>query len=484
MKKRTILVIAIVIILAVIVTPLLYNYWLKPGKVEQAQTSALKPVALKIMTTWSQWTIDDFKRYFFAESGMPRAGVVLPSAAMVLNITNITFIYVEDPKIWKKAGFNGSIDGFVGQNRYNITTLCYEGALHPIENPEIIKLAKNVPDVFKGYTKDGKLCWVAMYFVPYTWLVNLDYANKMGIGVPSTWSDLLKPEYLSVITRGGYLMAVYPVPNRAPMVNSVNTILARYGWEKGWAIIAVVMGAASRFETSSKAASDSVSFGRALLTTLEFSTAYTAYSMFPDKLSIEFPKNETGFWFTPIAIAANVSKDGLDGMYRLIKWVLTDMQDKMLLNRTGWSFNMPVLGFNNTNPRIIYKEKAVQNLFTPPIDLEFALGEASPAITLYADILVSDRDVRNILKDIVTRLIEKYTSNQISTEEYYQYIWMIGQPPKFKDPATGEIKAFSLDEARQISNAIRNGIVKEDNLRTELKNAIISNLNTILQELG
>ena len=484
MKKKSVLLIAVAIVLIAVVASIVYIYWPKPGGGAQTSEQTLKPVSLRIMTTWSQWSADDFNRYFFAESGMPRAGVVQPSAAMILNITNITFIRVEDPKIWREAGLNGSVDGFIGQNRYNITTLCYEGALHPIQDPKILELAKNIPDTLKGYTKDGKLCWVAIYFMPYVWLVNLDYAKKVGVEVPNTWSDLLKPEYLSIITQGAYLMAVYPVPNRDPMVNSVNTILAKYGWEKGWSIIAVVMGAASKLETSSKAAGDSVAFGKALLTVLGFDTAFTEYSMFPGKLDIVFPKNETGYWFTPIAIAANVSSDRLDGMYRLIRWALTDMQDKMLFNRSGWSFNMPVLGFNNTSPRMAFKEKAIQNLFATPTDLELALGEAAPATTLYANILVTDKDVRSLLREVVTKIIEKYQSNQISLDDYYRYIYMIGRPPKFKDPLTGNETTFSLDEARQLGMAIRSGTIKGEDLEKELKSAIINNLNTILQTLG
>ncbi|MEM1542557.1 MAG: ABC transporter substrate-binding protein [Ignisphaera sp.] len=482
-KNAVLMVVAIVVILGIALFGI-YNIIISPGRQETSEVKQLKPISLKIMSTWSQWGCDDFNRYFFAESGMPRVGVVLPSASMRLNITNISFIRIEDPKVWKAAGINGSVDGFIGQNRYNITILCREGALHPIDDPEILALARDVPELLKGYTDDGRLCWIAMFFVPYTWLVNTDYANKYGLEVPSSWIDLIKPEYVAVITKGGNVVAAYPVTNRAPMMNTVNTLLSKYGWEKGWTLISVIFGSISRLETGTRQARDSISFGKALLTVLEFGDAYTAYSMFPDKLRIIFPRNETGFWFTPIAIAARTTDDGLEGMYRLIRWVLTEAQDKMFLNRTGWSFYIPVLGYNNTNPRIIYRDPAITNLYASPVNMELVLGEAAPAIALYGDTIIADQDVRELLRIVVNRIVEKYINREIVLEEYYRYLDMVGQPVEFIDPLTGGKTVFTLDKARELGNAIRNNSVDIEKLRSTFKDAIISKLNILIQNLG
>jgi len=482
-RKNLIALVAILIILAVVgYVVCVYLGLGKPSKTE-VKKATLKPVSLKIMTDWSQWGQDDFKRYFFAESGMPRAGVMTASASMLLNITNISFVRVLNPKEWVEAGRKGEVDGFIGQNRYNISYVCLSGGLHPIEDAIILELVKHIPDIMKGYTEDGKLCWVAMYWQPYAWLINREYAEKNGLAIPESWSDLIKPEYLGSVLKGVSLVAIYPVANRPATSNTVNVLLSKYGWEKGWSLIAVVFGGASSLYTSSSAARTAISTGKALLTILGFEDAYTAYSMDPDRLSIKFPKNETGVWLTPIAIAAGVSEDGLDGMYRLITWTLTDMQDKMLLNRSGW-LNMPVLGWNNTSPRMVYKEQAMANIHAPPLELELALGEAGPSITLYADIITTDGDVRGLLRQFIQKLAEKYIKGEIDVNTYYKYIFKLGEPVEFTDPVSKTQVHFTLEKARELGNAMREGKVSVDELKQELKNALVNKLNSLIESLS
>ncbi|ADM28603.1 ABC-type Fe3+ transport system periplasmic component [Ignisphaera aggregans DSM 17230] len=481
--KRSIIIVLVLLIVIAIAGYAIYSIFIKPSEHGVKTEEKLKPVSITVMTDWSQWGRDDFKRYFFAESGMPRAGVVLPSASMKLNITNISFVYSIDINEWVKAGLNGTVDGFIGQNRYNITYLCNVGALKPIEDPEILKLAEQIQEVFKGYTKDGKLCWIAIYWAPYPWLVSAKYAEKYNIQIPETWADLMKPEYLALILKGAKLVAVYPISNRAQMVTTVNVILSKYGWEMGWTIIATVMGGASKLDTSSSAARSTVFLGNALLTVLTFEDAYVGYSMDSQNLRIVFPKNETGLWLTPIAIAANADSDGVDGMYRLIRWWLTDAQDMMLLNRSGW-LNMPVLGFNNTSPRMMYKRIAEQNAYLPSLDMELALGEAGPVIQLYADLLVADKEVRELIGGYVQKVVKLYLDGKIDLDEYYSYLRKLGEPLEFIDPSTKTTATFTLDKARELGLKLRRGEITSDSLGAELKQALLEKLRNLSEDIG
>jgi len=482
MRRKIIIALVLVIIIAV-GGYIIYNNFIKPYEQGAEGAKGLIPVNLTIMTDWSQWARDDFKQYFFAQSGMPRAGVILPPASMKLNITAINFIYSTNISIWAEAGRNGSVDGFVGLNRYNITYLCSVGALRPIEDPKILELVRNISDVFKGYTKDGKLCWVAIYWSPYPWLVNIRYAEKYNLSIPETWADLIKPEYLAAVLKGAKLVAATPTTGRPPMSTTVNIILSKYGWENGWTIIAVVMSGASKFDRSTSDARTSVILGNALLTVQAFSDAYAGYSTNPNNLRIVFPKNETGLWLTPIAIAANASSKGVDGMYRLISWWLTDAQDMMLLNRSGW-MHMPVLGFNNTSPRMAYKNIAMQNAYLPPPDQDLILGQAAPAIQLYADLLISDNDIRNLIGEYIQKVVNLYLNNKIDIGTYYSYLKKLGEPIVFTDPSTNTPATFTLDKASELGVKLRNGEISSDTLKNMLKTALLERLGELIAGLG
>ncbi|MEM4849108.1 MAG: hypothetical protein QXM55_05695, partial [Ignisphaera sp.] len=200
--NRAVLIIVAIGVISGILGYTTYSYFFKPQEsgVTPAESIGLKPVNLTIMTAWGQWARDDFKRYFFAESGMPRAGVFESPAAMVWNITDIVYVFSNNLNEWVKAGIEGSVDGFMGGPRYNFTLACLYGAFKPIEDPEILELAKYIPEPLKGYTAEGKLCWVTMYYNIFGWLVNKKYAEKNNLQVPETWDDLIKPEYAIAAT--------------------------------------------------------------------------------------------------------------------------------------------------------------------------------------------------------------------------------------------------------------------------------------------
>ncbi|MEM2512139.1 MAG: extracellular solute-binding protein, partial [Ignisphaera sp.] len=347
--NRTLLIVVATVIILGIVGYTTYSFFFKPQevKVTTDESKGLKPVNLTIMTAWSQWARDDFKRYFFAESGMPRAGIFESPAAMIWNITDIVYVFSNNLNEWVKAGTEGSVNGFMGGPRYNFTLACIYGAFRPIEDPVILEVAKQIPDPLKGYTAEGKLCWVTMYYNIFGWLVNKNYAERNNLPIPESWDDLIKPEYvIPAMMNGIAVFASTPVTDRGNMENAVTVMLSKYGWEKGWTIIATVFSGIASVEPNVRSARDSVLLlDKALLTYLEFPECYRAYSLDPQKVIIVFPKNGTGLWLSGIAIAKGASNEGVEGMYRLIRWWLTDAQDRMLLNRSGW-LHMPVLGLN------------------------------------------------------------------------------------------------------------------------------------------
>lgn len=55
--------------------------------------------------------------------------------------------------------------------------------------------AKNTPKEFI----DAKNYWIGLYVGPLTFVTNLDRAKELGITPPTSWADLLKPEYKGLI---------------------------------------------------------------------------------------------------------------------------------------------------------------------------------------------------------------------------------------------------------------------------------------------
>ncbi len=441
-------------------------------------TTGRKNYTLIIMTTWPRWTQDDFKVYFFYFSGVGLGGVfVRPTASDMTGITNITFIYETDVGKWRQASMDGSVDGFIGLNRYNITYLCNSNALLPIDDPQILELAKQWPQVFKGYTSDGKLCWISPSFgASFLLLINTDFAKKYGLDIPSSFEDFLKPEVAKPLLDGRYILALPPLT--APhLQTAIHTILQKYGWNDGWVIITAMSSMSKVYTSSRKARDDIAILGNSLATILDQSTAISALSL-GGNLAIVAPKNATAIYITPVAIAINTRNK--DGMYSLIKWLMTNAQDELFLNRTGW-MDFPVAPKANKHPWLVYREPIAKNAF--PID-EGLVAEIEPAVTIYANVTLTDPDVKSLLTNIVKKLVEKYSTGRIDGSTYVNYLKLLGKPVSFINPVDGKRIEFTLDVAKQLSNAIRENSSLQNEVYKEFKNAILERLNTILSQLS
>ncbi len=64
-----------------------------------------------------------------------------------------------------------------------------------LTTPYTSRYAKNTPNEYR----DPQRYWIGLYVGPLTFVTNLDRAAELGLEVPHSWADLLKPEYKGYI---------------------------------------------------------------------------------------------------------------------------------------------------------------------------------------------------------------------------------------------------------------------------------------------
>jgi len=60
-----------------------------------------------------------------------------------------------------------------------------------LTTPYVSRFASNTPSQYR----DADNYWIGLYVGPLTFVTNLDRAEELGLEVPRSWADLIKPEY-------------------------------------------------------------------------------------------------------------------------------------------------------------------------------------------------------------------------------------------------------------------------------------------------
>jgi ABC-type Fe3+ transport system substrate-binding protein len=126
------------------------------------------------------------------------------------------------------AGAGARPDVLFGGGITDHELLVERGQARPVD---VTDVAADIPETILGLpTRDPKGHWYATALSGFGILVNKYACEQRSVPLPTTWTDLAKPEYYGWVTLAD--------PNRSGSNRQCLTlILQKYGWEEGWPII-------------------------------------------------------------------------------------------------------------------------------------------------------------------------------------------------------------------------------------------------------
>ncbi len=376
----------------------------------------------------------------------------------------------EDVGKWRSFAESGAVDIFFvgGYAVYN--SLCREGYLEPITSKEIISRASSIgAEIYRD--DKGNICFLAVSRTIFSFTVNNDYLSRYSLPKPSSWEDLASPGFSASLLKGDPAIS-FPTPSKSTTAaRTVQLILQKYGWDRGWQILTII-GANSKIVESSERARDDVAAGisGAAPTVL----IYGLRAVNASGGRAEFIIAPQGLLpdISPIAIAKNTKNR--EAAEAFILWLLSDEGQKTLAELFLYLPYQPPTG---TLLEEIYK-KASGNVF--PYDPEDASKWEFSAI-YYFEAAIADPDANTLLKKIWSRAVALYLNGSISGKDLEDLVARLGSPLEvnYKDLKS----VFTKEYAVKINNVLRNP-QEVDLFKEAVKRAAIERYSSILKSLG
>lgn len=397
-----------------------------------------------------------------------RSAFLASDIAKRFNIIDVEIKKV-DYSLWRDLGVRGDVDLFLVGEASIFNTLCEEGAFRVIDMPELLEAVKELPQSFVGRFSNGSVCWIGIGLGVYGFIVNRDFMQRYGLAEPSSWSMLADPSYAKVLADGRYLVS-FPLPSKSGTARTtIIAILQRYGWERGWEILTAI-GAQSSFVTSSERARDDAAMG-----VVGAAPAYIGYGLYAENVSkgravFVTPKGETIPYVSPAAVASGTKHPREAQAF--ILWLLSPDAQKLMVNKFGY---LPVRSVPGLEELARRTREALKNSMNYSIEFERSIREA---VVTYFEASIADPDVQKLLSEAYLKIATTRTN------EFGAWLKRLGEPLTIKDPLTGESKVFTFDYAKELTEAIRSGKIKSDDLYLAVKNAAIQRLQSLLKELS
>lgn len=402
------------------------------------------------------------------EAEAVRSAFLVSDIAKKYNIIDVE-IKKLDFNLWKDLGLRGEVDLFLVGEPSIFNSLCEDGVLRSIDLPELLDVVKKLPRGFTGYSSKGSLCWLGIGLGVYGFIVNKNFLERYGLPQPSSWANLTSPKYASVLNEGRFLIS-FPLPSKSGTARTtVIGLLQRYGWENGWRILTVI-GALSSFVTSSERARDDAATG-----VVGLAPAYIGYGLQAENISggraiFVSPRGETILYVSPVAVAIG-TKHPVEAQ-AFILWLLGPEGQKLMVEKFGY---LPALEVTGLEAMARRAREALTNAMNYSTEFESSVREA---VVTYFEASIADPDVQKLLIDVYSRLC------RTKSGEIPDWLVKLGSPLTIKDPITGNYVEFTVDYAKQASSAIRAGTLNRDDLYQSIKEAAMSRLTKLINELG
>jgi ABC-type Fe3+ transport system substrate-binding protein len=392
------------------------------------------------------------------------------------------------PGLWTTYIEKQNIDVAWGGGPTLFDLLFKKGLLRPLQTELALKAASQIPDTFAGQpmkrVKDGKIYWVAAAVASFGFTVNYDVAKQLGFDVSKlkSWRDLASDEL-------GIILAEHGTPALAiadPTQSTSNTriyeiILQAYGWEEGWRIL-TLMAANARIEPASGLVRDDVINGIVMVgITIDF-YGYTAERI-NKACKYILPQGETIVNGDPIAVTAYTKHP--EAAEAFVAWVLTDGQKIWLdpsINRLPANPNVFKTPEGKKRPDLekayyeAMKAKVINFNDTLALEVETAMRQFFKATLV---------DEHELLQRAWMKLIEAYyIKHSISKAEFEKLKKMLTDIVTYKDPITGKMVKFTLEDAKRVNKILESEPGKTEAFMKAWREAARKKYEEVLKALG
>jgi iron(III) transport system substrate-binding protein len=226
--------------------------------------------------------------------------------------------------------WGGPIDSFVAAKG--------EGLLEPYDSPNYVNLTD--PTIMKDVDNQ----WVGVYMGTLGFATNTDWlADNPGMEAPTSWEDLLKPEFK------GQVMVAHP-SSSGTSYTALATILQLKGEEEGWEYLKQYAGQISQFTKSGAAPAKFVGQGEAAVAIVFSHDIVNEIENNKMPLQLTFPEEGTGYEIGGMAILKGAKHPQAARLW--FDWALTP--EAQALGPTYAAYQAPtVKGVELSHPELL-----------------------------------------------------------------------------------------------------------------------------------
>jgi ABC-type Fe3+ transport system substrate-binding protein len=361
-----------------------------------------------------------------------------------------------DPTQWRALIDRGGVDFLWAGAPVLYESLLREGYLAPMPDvPELRQLPERVGNIPLKRVVNGSVYYVVYGLLGYVIGYSQDAAAKAGLQPACSWRDLASPELARYYLKTGSKPVAIARPTKSTSTAAMMQLVTEiYGWEEGWRYLAS-MAAVARFVDSSGAVRDTVKRGEAAFGPM------VDYYVFIAGLQYCIPTDGTDILFDPIAVPRGANMTAATTLTRVF---LTEIE-KSVVDRYILPGNPALLDspdVNQTKAAVLKQHLSklinAKVLAVPP---EKSAAYYYSFIYYYEATLV---DLQDQLTSLWGRVVDAYYSGKI-TQRQFEELWRrLGAPVNYTDPATGQVKTFTYQDAVAINSKVASDPTYRDKL--------------------
>jgi len=327
------------------------------------------------------------------------------------------------------------------------------GFVAPLTRPDTLKVANQIRDEIGGAPlkrlgPDKKIVWVAAAISSFGFIINYDMLEKYKLPEPKLWEDLGGVELAKVLPKPAVSYASPKLSTSHTRIYEI--ILQKFGWDRGWSILARMAANGRSYpgsvEALSAVQSAEVAFGIAI----DF-YGYQSEVQFP-RTKYVLPFNQSIVNGDPIALLTT-TKDS-DMAQAFIEWVLSVEGQKIWLHRD--INRLPIREDLFKTPegqarKDLYRNFNVTlNNIGIQFDDELAL-KYEFALREYFDAAFADTHYD--LVSVWQKLTSAYTQGKMSKARFEELAFELGKPLSWKQ--AGATVTFTQEYAISINERIK-----------------------------